>query len=186
MKDPTSKLQMGPQQAVAAGGTSKSGGGTQIKLHMLSYSPVSQKCSNFWQRHHALDAHIPHLYTTAISRFPILLIKNFVTFGLFVFTFSNFIFFIPAGWPTFFKASLNVDSKLYLFGVVHYYFYGLCCLVHGVGVIFSPDTNALNLQEVLEDPPTLPPHPLNRLCFQLLAKKLKYMAPKFKYLTPNK
>jgi len=62
IKDLPSKIQMGPQQAVAGGGTSKSGGGTDKVIRytlLLFYPPVSHKCSNFWQRHHALDAHTP-------------------------------------------------------------------------------------------------------------------------------
>jgi len=34
-------------------------------------------------------------------------IENFVIFGLFLLTFSNLMFFIPAGWPNFFPASLK-------------------------------------------------------------------------------
>jgi len=64
-----------------------------------------------WQRHHALDTHIPNFHTTAISRFPILSIQIFVIFGLFLFTFSNLIFFIPAGWPNFFTASLSDSDR---------------------------------------------------------------------------
>jgi len=74
---------------------------------MLSDPPVSRQCSNFWQRHHALDAHILNYHTAAISRFPILSIKFFVIFGLFLFTLFNLIFFIPAGWPNFFTVNLR-------------------------------------------------------------------------------
>jgi len=51
IKDLPSKIQMGPQQAVAGGGTSKSGGGTDKVIRytlLLFYPPVSHKCSNFW------------------------------------------------------------------------------------------------------------------------------------------
>jgi len=37
MKDPPSKLQMGPQQAVAGGGTSKSGGGTDKDVPAMGW-----------------------------------------------------------------------------------------------------------------------------------------------------
>jgi len=47
MKDPPSKMQMGPQRAVAGVGTSKSDVGSGKGI-MLSDPPVSHMCSNFF------------------------------------------------------------------------------------------------------------------------------------------
>ena len=52
----------------------------------------------------------PTFTFAAISRFLILSSTIFVIFGLFLFTFSNLIFFIPAGWSNFFTASLNISA----------------------------------------------------------------------------
>jgi len=42
MKDPPSKIQMGPQQAVAGGGTFKSSGGTDKTTHAISLFSLTQ------------------------------------------------------------------------------------------------------------------------------------------------
>jgi len=97
---------MGSQQAVAGGGTSKSGGSTDKAIHAILSSSLTHVLQ-LLSRYHALDAHTPNFHTAAISRFPIFLIKFFIIFGLFLFIFFNLIFFILAGWPNFFTASLN-------------------------------------------------------------------------------
>jgi len=48
--------------------TSKSGS-TPIKPSMQSFPSLSHKCSNFFERHHALDAHTTNFYTAALCRF---------------------------------------------------------------------------------------------------------------------
>jgi len=113
IKDPPSKIQIGSQQAVAGGGTSKSSGGTYkaidaVKLYMLSYPPVSHKCSNSWLRHHTFDHHTPDFHTAAISRFPIFSIEIFIVFGLFLFIFFKLIFFHSGQMAKF----LHGQSKL--------------------------------------------------------------------------
>jgi len=63
--------------ALAGCSTSKSGS-APVKPYMLSCPPASQKCSNFVQRHHALDPHTTNAQTAAISEistFWLILIK---------------------------------------------------------------------------------------------------------------
>jgi len=57
IREPPSKIRMGPQRAVAAGSTSKFSGSTVQVIRACP--PVSLKCSNFYKRHHSLDANTP-------------------------------------------------------------------------------------------------------------------------------
>jgi len=77
------------------------------EAYMLSNPPVSQMCSNFFQRHHALDAHTTNFHSRAISQFAILSIKILTVDELFRLAISKSIFGIPAVWPNFFPASLK-------------------------------------------------------------------------------
>ena len=103
---PLLKIQMGLQRAVAGVqvGTSISGVGTDETIHAIISFSLTHKCSNFLQRHHALDTHTTNFHTAAISRFPKFI---FVIFGSFFLTLSNLFFSFRAGWPNFFPESLS-------------------------------------------------------------------------------
>ena len=79
---------MGPKRAVVGGGNSKSGDGTGKAVHAMM-SSILKKYSNFFQRHHAPDAHITNFHTAAMSRFPIFPLNLFVISGSFLLIFSN-------------------------------------------------------------------------------------------------
>jgi len=83
MKDPPSQMQIPPNLVVAP-----------VKLCMLSCPPVSQKCSNFWQRHHALDAHTPNFHVSAFVFLSIITATLF-TFELPISRFPRFVSFQP-------------------------------------------------------------------------------------------
>ena len=80
-----------------------------VKVYILSCPPISYKDSNF------CDVIVPFPPTPPIFTLQIFLDSpfcrlNFYVFGSFLFTFFNLIFFIPAGWPNVFLASLNCNT----------------------------------------------------------------------------
>jgi len=99
MKDRPWKMQMGPRRAVAGGSTSRSNGSTGKPLHAIPSSSSPQVLRLFVTSSCPRRPH-PQLSNLSISYF-------FIIFGLFLLTFSELIFFIPAGWPNFFPASLK-------------------------------------------------------------------------------
>ena len=70
-------------------------------------------------RHHT---HIPAPYLVCrVSTYACYLyisIKIYVIFGLFLFTFSNLIFCIPAAWPNFFTACLKYGFYVHVYGTI--------------------------------------------------------------------
>jgi len=92
IKDNPSKIRMGPRPKSVV---------PLIKLYMLSYRPVSHKCSNFWYRHHALDAHTPNFHSADISRFPIFSNQNFLC-----------LWFISLSlFPIWFRQDVQISSR---------------------------------------------------------------------------
>ena len=104
LADPPSKIQIGPQRAVAGGGTSKCGGGTgkgtQAIIDMMlghtsydTYDAIKSfsltQALKLFERHHAPDAHTTDFDTEAISGFPIFPLNIFVIFGPFLLTLSS-------------------------------------------------------------------------------------------------
>ena len=93
----------------AGGSTSKYGGSTSKPMQAILFSSFTQVLQLFVTLH----AHLtPPTFTAQL--FPDFLffpIEIFVIFGLFLLTFFNLIFFIPAGWPNFFLASLNLSQQ---------------------------------------------------------------------------
>jgi len=106
MKDPLGNAN-GATAAVAGVGTSKSDVGSGKVIHAIQSSSLTYVLQ-LVSRQHALDAHAFH--TAAISQFPIVLIQILAVFFYFRITFSKLIFYIPAGWPNFFPASLNAGD----------------------------------------------------------------------------
>ena len=80
MNHPPSKLQMGPQQAVAGGGTSKSGGGADKAIYTVLSSSFTQVLHFSATLSCPRHPH-PNLHNSTIARFPILSIKIFVILG---------------------------------------------------------------------------------------------------------
>ena len=90
MMEPPPKIRMGPQRVALAPSNPVL---APWKPYMLNCPQVSHTCSNFFPRHHSLDAHTTNFYPAAIFRFPMF---SITVFGSFLLTFS-IDFFIP-GW----------------------------------------------------------------------------------------
>ena len=106
MKDPPSKIRMGPQRAVTCLGTSKSdvGSGQGIDVMLITCYPVLQSHTSASTSFHVIMPSTPTPPTFTIKLF---LDSPFCR--LFRLTFSKLIFCLPAGWPSFFLAILKDD-----------------------------------------------------------------------------
>ena len=106
MKDVLSRIRMGPQRAVAGGGTSKSGGSTDKAIHAILSSSLTHVLQLFvtlscpWrpppQLSHCSYISIPHFFN-----------QIFIIFGLFLLIFFNLIF------PPTFSLRLLLDCPFF-------------------------------------------------------------------------
>jgi len=109
LADPPSTIRMGPQQAVAGGGTSQSGGGTGKAIHTILLSSPTQVLQLVPTSSCPRRPPTPQTFTLQLFLDSLF---SHTTFSLFLVNFSLFLSFnwfvwFWAGWPNFFPASLK-------------------------------------------------------------------------------